>query len=133
MEINRNPTARQLLWFGIVLGPFFALLGWIFTVRWGTSAGAGAWIIGGSLTLVYLAVPPLRRRIYVTWIYAVYPIGWTISHLVLGLVFFGLLMPIGRLMRLLGHDPLNRRSPAQDSYWVQREQHQSLDRYFKQF
>ncbi len=133
MEINKDPNQRQLLWFGILLGPFVALLGGVFQYRWGTGPAAAVWIVGGLLTLAYLSVRRLRKKIFLGWMYAVYPIGWTVSHAVLALVFFGLLLPIGRLMRWRGHDPLDRRSPSRDSYWAHRNSKSGVERYFKQF
>ncbi len=133
MEIIKNPSKRQLLWFGLALGPFVALAGWLFGQSWGPRIANSIWIAGGVLTLVYLSIPPLRRTIFLGWMYAVFPIGWTVSHVVLGLVFYGLLLPIGWIVRVSGHDPLNRRSTARNSYWVERETGVPADRYFRQF
>ncbi len=133
MELNRDPTPRQLLWFGILLGPFVALLGFLVSRSWGTTAGQAVWAAGGALTIVYLAVRRLRRPIFVGWTTAVYPIGWTVSHLVLGLVYFALFLPIGLALRLSGHDPLQRRSGPRPSYWVARRSGKPVERYFRQF
>ena len=68
------------------------------------------------------------------WMLAAVPIGWTISHLVLGIVFFAVVTPIGLLMRLLGRDPMDRRfDPNAKTYWAQRLPVGATDRYFRQF
>ena len=41
--------------------------------------------------------------------FAVFPIGWVVSHLLLGVVYFLVLTPIGLTLRALGRDPLERR------------------------
>ena len=45
-----------------------------------------------------------------------------ISPLVLGILFYGCITPIGFLMRLTGKDPMRRKfEPAAKSYWIVRE------------
>jgi hypothetical protein len=66
--------------------------------------------------------------------YAAYPIGWTISHLLLLIVYYVILTPVGLAMRLAGRDPLDRSpDPAAESYWVRRTPPDSPARYFRQF
>ena len=38
--------------------------------------------------------PDWARPLYVGWLYAVFPIGWTISHLILAVIYFLILTPI---------------------------------------
>jgi len=43
------------------------------------------------------------------------------NPLIMGLLFYGTVMPIGLLMRLFGKDPLNLKRDAQaSSYWIMR-------------
>ncbi|HUP42184.1 MAG TPA: SxtJ family membrane protein [Thermoanaerobaculia bacterium] len=60
-------------------------------------------------------------------------IGWTLSYLVLGIVYYLVLTPVGLLLRLAGHDPLERaREEGRPSYWVERQPARELGRYFRQ-
>ena len=53
--------------------------------------------------------------------YAAYPIGWVVGHVMIGVVFFTVVTPIGLLMRALGRDPLQRKFDAsRTSYWEKR-------------
>ena len=52
------------------------------------------------------------RLIYVGWMVLAFPIGWTVSQVMLALMFFGLFTPIGLVFRLIGRDPLQRTRPA---------------------
>jgi hypothetical protein len=66
--------------------------------------------------------------------YAAYPIGWVMSHVLLGIIYYGLFTPVGRLMRLFGYDPMERRfDGAAASYWVEREPIRDPSSYFRQF
>ena len=59
----------------------------------------------GPLGLIW---PRLLRPIYVAWMVLAFPIGWTISQLILAVMFYGLFTPIGLVFRLIGRDPLLR-------------------------
>ncbi len=135
VEINLNPSKSELRWFGLLLFLFFALIGGLVFWRLGSLAVPSVlWLAGAVLGLVYYAVRPLRRPMYLGWMYAVYPLGWTISHLLFGCIYFLVMTPIGLLMRLSGRDPLERRfDPEAGTYWVERPARVEPSRYFRQF
>lgn len=135
LDIHRNPSRRELLWFGLLLLLFFGLVGGLVLWRSGSSTAAILiWSIGGVLALVYYAVRPLRLPMYLGWIYAAYPIGFVVSHLMLGAVYFLVVTPIGLVMRLLGRDPMERKfDRSAKSYWVRRRGEARSGSYFRQF
>ena len=134
IEIKKDPSRRDLRVFGILLLVFTAIVGALF--YWRSHAPGVArtvWIAGAALVAVYFAVPPLRRLIYLGWIYVTFPIGFVVSHVILGLVYYGVFTPIGLIMRLIGHDPMHRKfDRAAQSYWVEHDPHRSVERYFRQ-
>jgi hypothetical protein len=92
----------------------------------------------GGLALLFgvtgLAAPESLRIIYVGWMILAFPIGWTISLLMLSTLYYGLFTPIGILFRLIGRDPLERaRRSNATTYWVPKPAPESVGRYFKQF
>ncbi len=135
IEINRNPTQRELLIFGLLLGLFTGLLGLLTYFWWDSPAVAwGIWIGGGIITLLNFTVPPLRRVFYLTWMYATFPIGWTVSHAILAILYYGVLTPIGLIMRLVGYDPMSRRLwSGRYTYWEKYSPEGNSKRYFRQF
>jgi len=134
MEINKNPSAKELMWFGVLLFIFAAGVGsWLY---FGGSPFAGrlVWGIGGALGLVFFAVRPAQRYIYLGWLYAAFPIGYVVSHVIMGVIYFGVVTPVGLIMRALGHDPMNRVFDKQaKSYWIEHRTDRDPKRYFKQF
>ena len=81
-----------------------------------------------------LARPEAVRFIYVGWMVLAFPIGWTVSQIMLALMFFGLFTPFGLVFRLIGRDPLQRtRRSDRKSYWEPKPTPTDLKRYFKQF
>lgn len=134
MEINWNPSRKELRQFGFLCLAFFGAIAAYNYYRSGLSLGvellAGAAIVGGVLGAV---APQLLKWIFVGWIIAVFPIGWTISHLLLGFIYYFILTPIGLLLRLMGKDPMNRALDREaKSYWSPHEQ-APVSRYFRQF
>ena len=109
LEINRHPSARELRWFGMLLAVSVALAGGL--VYWRLEAPAAArliWTAGAALAAVYAVAAPFRRWIWLGWLYAAFPIGWTLSHVALAATYYLVLTPIGLLLRLVHGNPLDR-------------------------
>ena len=61
-------------------------------------------------------------------------IGWILSSVVLAVLYYLVLTPIGVLLRLTGYDPMKRRfDRTAKTYWLPRNSDTETERYFKQF
>ena len=134
ITINRNPGAKDLRVFAALLILFVltvsALAKWRFdSPVWGMRILYG----GLALVLVYLLVPRLRRYIYLGWMFAAFPIGWVVSHLLLATIFYLILTPIGLLLRLMGKDLMRSRPQDVASYWEAHNPGTDSSRYFRQY
>ena len=80
-------------------------------------------------------MPGLMRMVFLGMSYLTWPIGFVVSHVVLALVYYLVLTPIGLLMRLFGYDSMKRRfDPEAPSYWVERPAAGfDIRRYLRQF
>ena len=145
IEINWKPDTRRLWVFGAVALAVFALLAaWIYvTGRIGgfevgefaaLAASVFLWILAAACGLLALMAPAALRPLYVGLSLATAPIGLVVSFLLLAMVFYGVLTPIGLVMRWMGRDPLGRRfDPQARGYWVARRRVDDIKRYFRQF
>ena len=135
IRINTDPTDRQLRQFGIIWLVFFLLAGAVIRLKAGP--GTAPWVLWAAAVVVPVAGRvhlPVLRRIYIAMCWLVYPIGMAISYLMLALTYYGVLTPIGLLMRLFGYDPMKRRlDPTATTYWMQRETGRPVKRYFRQY
>lgn len=133
-DIDRNPNASTLRQFGLLsLAVFGGLGAW----KWysnGPSALYQATIgVGAVLGLIGLAAPKLLRWVFVGAMFLVFPIGYVVSHTLLGIVYYGLFTPLALLFRLTGRDRLYLRKPARESYWIERQPAPEASAYFRQF
>lgn len=133
-------TDRQLRWFGISLSGLVLVLGMLISWRWQTSiAVLVASILALILSTVFYAAPSSRRPIHRAFSICVYPIQFVATVLILGIVYFGIVTPIGMFLRLRRYDPLNRKgrieSPTNttESFWVKRDPPPPDERYFKAY
>lgn len=128
-------SRRELLWFGPLFALFGVLVGALALWKFGAPGVAKwIWIISAVVIAIYYLAPPLRRWIFIGWMAAVFPIGWILSHVVLSVVFYLVVFPIGLLLRLFRYDALRRRfDPEATSYWIKREVSEDPRRYFRQF
>ncbi len=136
MPINWNPSRRDLRWFAGLLIVFCAVLAGLWWRRThGTTGPAILIVIGTLLGSVGLANPGAIRWLYVGWMAAVWPIGWVVSHALLAAIFWGVITPIGLMLRLTGRDPMRKSfDRTASSYWIARPPETSEpQRYFRQF
>lgn len=133
IRINKNPDRRQLVVFAVAWLAVLSLTGAVSWHRGRLAAAEIAWVSAAAVPLAGAAIPGLLRRIYVWLSYAAYPVGLAVSHVVLALVYYLALTPIGLTMRLFRHDPLGRRfEPKARTYWTTRGAAKHAEDYFRQ-
>lgn len=135
IRIHKNPSRGQLLVFAAGWLVCFGMLSGMAFDRTGSALASG--VLGTVAVLipaVGLFVPGVLRVVYLGMMWATFPIGWVVSHLILAIVFYLVMTPIGLLMRLVGYDPMNRRfDPDAETYWLPRESKDDAERCFRQF
>ena len=86
------------------------------------SLGQEAWLIGAMAALVIdMTVPQVYRPLAVVWFGLSHLIGMLTSRIILFVIFFAVVMPVGLLQRLFGKDPLNLRAFKAGNDSVMRE------------
>ena len=95
-----------------------------------------AMVIGGiaALLLLVAAIAPAARFFHKWWMTLAGVLGYVNSRIILSVLFFVIMMPVGFVMRLTGHDPLTRRQKKGVSYWhirtETRQQRQGYERSY---
>ena len=134
-DIDFQPTERKLRTFA---GLFFAAATTLAT--WQAWAHQ-RWLIAGMVFSAGVIVgvlgilrPLTVRCVYIGMTVASFPIGWMMSHLLLAIVYFGLITPLAVIFRLTGRDALRlRRSPQTTSYLKNKPAPTNSQTYFRPF
>jgi hypothetical protein len=133
VRINTNPSGRQLLVFSLAWIAALAALGFASWHRGRVPVAGALWALALAVPLAGAAYRPLLRGAFLGLSYATYPVGWVVSHVVLALLYFLVLTPVGLTMRMLGHDPLARTfDRGARTYWIPRDPKRTPESYFNQ-
>ena len=135
--MNSTPTSelprRTITSFALIVSG--ALLVIAAYQRW---RGAEPWVgitlvsIAAVLSLLSAVAPRALHPVYRGWMRVGEALGWINTRILLTLVFFLVVTPIGLLMRLFGRSPIT--TARRDSYWTDVEPHSYGDRHVeKQF
>lgn len=103
-----TPT-RQERAFGRSVGTVLVLIGVYQLVRGRTAAGASLAALGVVLAALGTFAPAALRIPSRLWWKLAHALGWVNSRVLLSLLFFLVLTPVGLLFRLIGRDPLSQR------------------------
>jgi hypothetical protein len=136
VQINRNPSPRDLRQFGWIWMAFVAFFGAVVWFKFhNPSLARGLWVAAIVVPPVGWAVPSFMRLVFLGMSYLSWPIGFVVSHVVLAVVYYLVLTPIGLLMRLFGYDSMKKTFDREaDSYWVPRSiADVDAKRHFRQF
>ncbi len=129
-----DPAKRDLRKFGLRVGAVFVLLGVVSWVRGHTLAPRFLWTVAACLVVPALLAPALLRPVERLWMSGAALLGHVNTRIILTVLFYVVLTPVGLMLRLV-RDPLNRRlDPSAGSNWVRRAP-QPVDpaRYQEQF
>jgi hypothetical protein len=129
-----NPSERTLRQFAAAGFLFLQIV--IAVSYWRGSHSSARWVVL-ALALVIgftgLLRPSALRLPYVLLSMATYPIGLVVSQLMLGILFYGVITPLGVLARLARPDPLETRLDGRsDSHWKERSRPRDKASYLRQ-
>ncbi len=109
-ELDRKGLRRFALQLGLIVAVLFGLLlPWLLSLnfpRW-------PWIVGGVLAAWALLAPGTLRPLYRFWMGLAAVLHRIMSPLILGIVFYLVVSPLGLLMRMFRSDPMRRGREAQ--------------------
>lgn len=131
-ELQLNPTKRTLRQFAGGWLLVFAVAAIRQFVHGHKTLGA-ALVVITLIGLAGLIKPSLVKYLFIGATIAAFPIGWLVSQLMLGIMFYIVLTPIALICRWRGRDPLQLRQNEKSSFWKPRGDPPPPERYLKQF
>jgi glucan phosphoethanolaminetransferase (alkaline phosphatase superfamily) len=128
------PARRQLVTFGVTMAAAFALLTAVRIWRRGFDRAAmSAMIVAGLFALAALLIPAALAPVHRWWMRLAEILGWINTRIILVVIFFLIVTPLGLLMRLFRRNPLESAGKG-GSHWTEPPRSSYGDRHYeKQF
>ncbi|HYI45235.1 MAG TPA: SxtJ family membrane protein [Actinomycetota bacterium] len=84
-------------------------------IRWWAAGVSGAFL------LLALVVPSVLGPLNRVWMRVAALVQKVVNPVVIGVLFFVVITPVGLVMRLFGRDPLKRKRSDANTYWIERD------------
>ena len=108
MELDTSSKKEQRK-FGLVMAAAIIIIG---LIRWGLHGGALPWrffYVAAAFLALGIILPRLLQPVLIVWLKFGLAMNWVMTRVLLTLAFFLMIVPVRVILRLTGHDPLNRR------------------------
>lgn len=106
--MNHEVQVKELRNFGLIVGGIFLVIG-LWPIVWrGDDMRLWAVGLGGVLIPLGLLVPAVLAPVFKVWMKVGHVLGWINTRIILGILFYGLITPMGVVMRLFGWDAMRR-------------------------
>jgi len=126
---NLDISRKSLRKFGLSVGAVFCLLAlWMFLKNHSPLAVTILGIVGVFLMFMGLLVPKALKEIYKVWMGIAFAIGWVVSRVLLAIVFFLVITPIGFIANLFGNEFMDiKKKTVRDTYWMRRNKNKKIN------
>lgn len=105
---KQQATTKDLRQFGLLVGSVFSVIGlWPLVFR-SESPRWWAMAIGSLLIVLGAIVPQSLQQVHGGWMKVGHILGSINTRIILGIIYYLLITPMGVIMRLMGKDPMHR-------------------------
>ena len=133
-DIPFRPTQRVLRQFAACWLVIFGVMGVSLLFKHRPHPGLTLLVAAVLVGVPGLIKPSWMRPIFVTWMVLAFPIGWTVSFLMLLILYFLVITPISLILRIGGRDALGRRvNPGCATFWQPKRGPVDVKQYFRQY
>lgn len=130
---NITSTKKDLRNFGFTIGSILLVIALILFFK-EKDSDVYFFSIGLVFILSGIVLSFILKPFYKIWMTFAVIVGWIMTRIILAILFFFIITPIGVLARLFGKDFLNLKPDNRDSFWNMRNKDQELNQdYEKQF
>jgi len=131
VEINWNPSARQLRQFGVICLFALPIIGWMWNAT-PTTLGM-LFAVGLVIAATSLLVPTAVKTVFLALCVVALPIGMIVGELAILSIFFGVFLPLGLLFQLARRDALHLNFDRNaDTYWQSKTKPSGARSYYRQ-
>lgn len=119
---NIKSGKKELREFGLTIGAILAVLGGL--VLWRGKKDVSQYLIVSGILFISsgLMLPGILKPLQKIWMGISVVMGFFVSRIILFILFYAVLTPIGLIARVLGKDILDQKiDKSGESYWRNRE------------
>ncbi len=115
-------STKTLRDFGLLMGGVLLVYGvWPALFR-GEAVRLWAMVVGGVAGGLGMVAPSTLAQPYKGWMFIGHILGWINTRIILGILYYGVVVPMGLVMKLMGRDPMRRALvPGMETYRVMRQ------------
>jgi hypothetical protein len=144
MPIDWKPSRATLRSFGLIAVAAFGIFailarGKVYPFKTLSDPSAAytaivLWALAAYCGFFAFVAPIAVKPIYLLLTVVSYPIGFVMSYMVMAIMYYGVITPVGILFKIIGRDTMRRTfDPSAETYWIKRRPPDSVKRYFRQF
>jgi len=133
-KINWKPKPKEIRYFAVTLAIVAVLLALV--VLAGKTLHAATIVAGAGLLLAALCyfVVPFGKLVYFVWMAVSFALNMVISPIVIAIIFYLVLTPIGLFYKLTGRDELRLKPPKDsESYFESISEEITKEEFRRQF
>jgi len=127
---NIKISKKELRSFGYTIGIILLIVSGIL-FHYGNYLYQNLTIIASLFLGLGVVAPLLLKPIYLVWMTFAVILGWIMTRVILSLVFFLILTPIGLITKLLGEDFLKLKKIKSNTYWNSRDSSTELNQNYE--
>ncbi len=141
VDLNLNPSDRQLAQFGVIGLVALPVLAWLFTGKptpatWEATHTQWIGIFGGlGLLMGGMAAfkPSLLKWVFIAASLITFPIGFVVGEILMFTIYLIAFAPMALLFRIIGRDALEKQLDRNaETYWQAKAQPKDAASYFRQ-
>ena len=141
VELNYNPTSKQLRQFGYIGMCALPILGWLFAGKpmlstWEATDTQFVGIfaaIGAIFGVLAAAKPTLLKWVFIAASVITFPIGFVLGEVIMFTIYLIAFAPMAILFRVIGRDALQRDIQRDsESYWQEKRKPDGAASYYRQ-
>jgi hypothetical protein len=134
-EIKNIKTGeKDIRIFGITMGIILLIIAAFLFLKEKDSFQLFIYIAGSFISLGFL-IPIILKPIYLVWMIFAVILGWFMTRVIISLLYYIIITPIGLFLRIIGKDLLDlKEKKNKKSYWnIRNSEDEQNQNYEKQF
>lgn len=122
-------SGKELKKFGLLVGSVFVALSAIGMYRGWSTAAIGTLLLAGVVLLSCgMFLRESLKQVYIVWMAAAFAVGWLVSRMILFILFYFILTPVGLLARIFQKEFLDTDfRKKRESYWIPKSANKKIN------